>query len=240
MPVTQERPVSPIDGLYLRDDFLSNDSVADAVVGALTWEIVTIANASTYVLVTAAAAGEAGILRQTTNSTAGDGSNLRLDEDSFVFGPNGGGFAFKFRYPNITGNTLTGNNFRIGLNDSVTATAPTVGIWIESDAGVLSLEADSGDHGDNSVALAGVSTLTSGTTAVLDTWHKVLVQWSGANGQGGPRYVEAFVDGEAAGSVLAVIDDDEEAEPKITHWCDTGGGDTVDLDLDYIEFWSWR
>ena len=238
MGFNHERPVSPLDGFWLKDDFLSNDSVADAVVGELGWEIVLIANASTYVLVTAVAAGEAGILRSTTAVTTGDGSNLRLDEDSFVFGGSGGGFAFKFRYPTITGNALAGNNFRIGLNDSVTVTAPTVGIWIESDAGVLSLEADSADHGDTSVALAGVSTLTSGTTAVIDTWHTARVEWTGANGQGGPRLVEAFIDGEVAGSVLAVIDDDEEAEPKITHWNDAG--DTLDLDLDFIEFWSWR
>jgi hypothetical protein len=237
MPFSHERPVSPLDGVWLKDDFLSNDSVADAVVGELTWEIVTIANASTYVLVVAAAAGEAGILRQTTAATAtGDGSNLRLDEDSFVFGPNGGGFAFKFRYPV----ELASSNFRIGLTDSVTATAPTVGIWIESDAGVLSLEADSADHGDVSVALAGVSTLTSGTTAVVDTWHTARVEWQGANGQGGPRYVEAWIDGELAGAVLAVIDDDEEAEPKITHWQDAGSADAVAFDLDFVEFWQWR
>ena len=238
MPVNHERPVSPLDGFWLKDDFLSNDSVADAVVGELGWEIVLIANASTYVLVTAAAAGEAGVLRQTTAITTGDGSNLRLDEDSFVFGPSGGGFAFKFRYPTLAGNALAGNNFRIGLNDSVTVTAPTVGIWIESDAGVLSLEADSADHGDASVALGGVSTLTSGTTAVIDTWHVVRVEWTGANGQGGPRYVEAYVDGELAGAVFAVIDDDEEAEPKITHWNDSGA--TLEFDLDFVEFWSWR
>jgi hypothetical protein len=238
MPISHERPVSPLDGFWLKDDFLSNDSVADAVVGELGWEIVTIGGASTYVLVEAAAAGEAGVLRQTTAGTTAQGSNLRLDEDSFVFGPGGGGFAFKFRYPTITGNALAGNNFRIGLNDSVTVTAPTVGIWIESDAGVLSLEADSADHGDSSVALGGVSTLTSGTTAVIDTWHTCRVEWTGANGQGGPRYVEAYVDGEIAGAVFATIDDDEEAEPKITHWNDVG--DTLDLDLDFIEFWSWR
>jgi hypothetical protein len=237
MPFRYERPVSPLDGFWIKDDFLHNDSVADALVGELDWEIITIGNASTYALTNPTAAGEVGILRQTTAATAnGDGSCLRLEEDGFVFGPNGGGFAAKFRYPV----ELASGNFRIGLDDSVTATSPTVGIWLDSDAGVLSLQADSGDHGDVAANIEGVSTLTSGTTAVVGAWHVVRVEWSGANGQGGPRYVEAWIDGELAAAVLAVIDDDEEAEPKIAHWQDSGGADAVAFDVDFVEFWQWR
>lgn len=237
MPFRYERPVSPLDGFWLKDDFLTNDSVADAVIGELDWEIIVIGNASTYAFVAPTAAGEVGILRQTTAATAnGDGSCLRLAENGFVFGGSGGGFAARFRYPA----ELASSNFRIGLDDSVTATSPGVGIWLDSDAGVLSLQADSADHGDVAVALAGVSTLTSGTTAVVGAWHTVRVEWQGANGQGGPRYVECWIDDELAGAVLAVIDDDEEAEPKIAHWQDSGGADAVAFDVDYVEFWQWR
>lgn len=241
MPVNHERPTSPLDGWHIKDDFLANESVADAAIGELDWEIITIGNASTYSLVAPTAAGEAGIVRITTAATAdGDGSNLRLDEDDVVFGGNGGGIAFKFRYPDITGNVLAGNNFRIGINTSVTATAPTDGIWLDSDAGVLTLEADSADHGDNSSAVTGVSTLTSGTTAVKGTWHTVRIEWTGENGQGGPRYVECWIDDEKGASVFANLDDDETAEPKITHWQDSGTSDDLELDLDFIEFWGWR
>lgn len=241
MAINYERPVSPLDGFWVKDDFLANDSVADAVIGEQDWEIVTIANASTYANVAPTAAGEMGILRSTTAATAdGDGSVLRLDEDSFVFGGQGGGFAFKFRYPNITGNALAGNNFRIGVETSVTATAPTDGICIFSDAGVLALRADSADHGDSSTAVTGVSTLTSGTTAVLGTWHTVRVAWSGVNGQGGPSLVEAWIDGEKGASALVMLDDDETAEPKITHWQDSGDTADLELDLDFYEVWQFR
>jgi hypothetical protein len=237
MPFTRERPVSPLDGVWIKDDFLSNEALTDAAIGELNWEIVTIGNASTYAYLAPSAAGEAGILRQTTAATAdGDGSVLRLDEDSWVFGGEGGGFGFKFQYPV----ELASSNFRVGIETSVTATAPTDGIWILSDAGVLTVEADSADHGDSSAAITGISTLTSGTTAVVATWHTVEVKWSGANGQGGPRLVEAFVDGEIGATVFCALDDDETAEPKITHWQDSGGADAVIWDLDYVEFWQWR
>lgn len=241
MGFSYERPVSPLDGWWIKDDFLANESVADAAIGELDWEIVTIANASTYSLVAPTTDGEAGIVRIATNGTAqGDGSNLRLDEDDVVFGANGGGFSVKFRYPNIAGNLIATNNFRIGLNSSVTATAPTDGISLESLAGVLTLRSDSADHGDASSAITGVSTLTSGTTAVIGTWHTVRVEWSEANGQGGPGKVDCYVDGELGATVICVIDDDETAEPKITHWQTAVGGDTLELDLDFVEFFQWR
>ncbi len=237
MPVTKERPTSPLDGVHLKDDFLSNDSVTDANIGELLWELITVTTAATLVLRTAAEAGENGILRFTTAATAdNDGFCLRLDEDSWTFGPNGGGFAFKWKQPV----ELASLNFRIGIHDSVTVTAPTVGIWIDSNAGVLTLEADSADHGDAAAAITGVSTLTSGTTLVVDTWHTVEVVWTGPNGQGGPRYVECWVDGELAAAVFCAIDDDEDAEPKILGFQDSGGADAVIAEIDFYECWQWR
>ena len=237
MPVNNERPYSPVDGVHVKDDFLRNDSVADALMGEVRWEIENIGAASTYSLL---AADEAmyGVLRQVTNSTANRGSALRTFVDGLVFGGNGGGIAFRFRFPNISGNTIAGNNFRIGADDSITITDGTVGITVVSIGGVLTLRADSNDGGDLTQAVTDVSTLTSGTTAVLDTWHDVLVKWTGANGQGGPRFVECFVDGELGASVFCNIDDDEEVELKIAHW-NTSGTD-LELDLDYYEFWQWR
>ncbi len=237
MPISNERPYASMDGIHLKDDFLSNDSVVDAVIGELNWEIIQITNAATYVLRTAAEAGESGILRITTAATADDdGFCLRLDEDSWVFGPNGGGFAFKWQQPV----ELASLNFRIGIHDSVTVTAPTVGIWVDSNAGVLTLEADSADGGDEAQAVTGVSTLTSGTTLAVATWHTIEVKWTGANGQGGPRLVECFVDGEPGASVFCNIDDDEDAEPKVLGFQDSGGADAVIAEIDFIEFWQWR
>jgi len=237
MPVNNERPYSSVDGVHIKDDFLSNDSVADALLGEVRWEIASITAASTYSNL-AADEDMWGVLRQVTNSTANRGSVLRTFTDGLVLSGQGGGFAFRFRVPDITGNAIAGNNFRIGVDDSVTITVPGVGISVASVAGVLTLRADSTDGGDLNQAVTGVSTLTSGTTAVLDAFHDVLVKWEGANGQGGPRFVECFVDGELGASVFCNIDDDEEVELKIAHW--TTSGDTLELDLDYYEFWQWR
>jgi len=232
-----ERPASPIDGVYVKDDFLSNDAVADATIGEMDWEIVNITSASTYTTL-AADPDIWGAIRQVTNGTANRGSVLRTFTDGLVLSGQGGGFAFRFRVPTITGNALAGNDFRIGVGDSVTITDPGVGITVRSVAGVLTLRSDSTDGGDLTQAIGGVSTLTSGTTAVIDTWHDVLVTWEGANGQGGPRFIECFVDGELGASVFCNIDDDEEVECKIVHW--NTSGDTLELDLDYYEFWQWR
>ena len=237
MPINNERPYSPVDGVHIKDDFLSNDAVGDATIGELQWEIVNITAASTYTTL-AADPDMWGTIRQVTNSTANRGSNLRTFTEGLVLSGQGGGFAFRFRYPNITGNVIAGNNFRIGVDNSVTITVPAVGITVASIAGVLTLRGDSADGGDLSQAVAGVSTLTSGTTAVLDTWHDVLVSWEGVNGQGGPRFIECFVDGELGASAFCNIDDDEEVECKIAHW--NTSGTTLEIDIDYYEFWQWR
>lgn len=232
-------PTSPADGTHIAESFLTNDAVTDAALGQLRWERVTIANASTPSYLTATGHGA---LRLTTAATAdGDGEALRLFTDALVLEGKGGWFRTRVRYPDITGNQLAGNNFRIGLDDSVTATSPTVGIWIDSDAGVLSLQVDSADGGDKADAASGVSTLTSGTTMVLGTWHDIEVHWEGENALGGPENVRMYVDGELAAEVKStLIDNDEEVEIKIAHWQDSGGAADLELDIDYFEAWLPR
>src|SRR3990167_1573731 len=237
-------PFRPKDGLYLKDDFVTNDAVGDATVGELDWEIVTIGNASTlaYLVTTNTVRGRYGILRITTAATAdGDGEAVRLDEDNIVLNENRMYCSASIRIPDITGNVLAGNDFRFGLQDSVTATEPTVGAWVFSDAGVISLQVDSADHGDESVAAAqpvGNRTLTSGTTAVLGTWHDYEFTLFGpANAQGGPSNALLYVDGIQAGALNGVIDldDDEEMEFGFTHYQNSGGADSLEFDIDYID-----
>ena len=133
---------------------------------------------------------------------------------------------------------LASLNFRIGLDDSVTATRPTVGVTFESDAGVLSCHTDSGDHGDNSVSVAGHPDLTSGTTLVVAEWVDLEARCSGrANAQGGPDEVDFFINGVHVAKVPCNIDDDEEVEPKIVVWQDSGGADAVAWEIDY--YWLW-
>jgi hypothetical protein len=227
----------PMDGYYRVDDFDGNDTViSDGANSRLAWEVVTIGNATTYadLVTTNVTAGRNGVVRMTTGSTAdGDGSVLRLNEDTICLkGNRPGSFSFGIRYPV----ELASGNFRIGLQDSVTATSPTVGLWVDSDAGVITLQADSADHGDVSAAAAGVSTLTSGGTCVVATWHDFEVRWGGTNANGGPKEAFLFIDGELACKLTnIVIDDDEEMELSIVHWQDSGGADAVALDIDYID-----
>lgn len=232
-------PFRPKDGFYIKDDFLTNESVGDATIGEQLWELVTIGNAGSqaYLVTTNTVSGRPGILRNTTAGTAdGDGDVFRLDEDTIVLDGNPGSFSFGVRYPNITGNQLAGNDFRIGLQDSVTATAPTVGITVFSDAGVVNLRADSADGTDQTAAAAGVSTLTSGTTMVLGTWHDFEVRWYGTNVNGGPANVDLWVDGELAAQISNFnLDNDEEMEPSIVHYQNTGGAATLELDIDYYD-----
>lgn len=225
-----------VPDLVVEDHFFDNESVADAAIGQLNWEIVTIGNATTYSTLVGTNLSESaiGVLRATTNGTAdGDGSVLRLDEDTLL-AYKSMEMRWRVRYPTVAGNQLAGNNWRIGLGDSVTATAPTVGIYIESDAGVLTCHTASGDHGDESLAVTGHPTLTGGTTMVIDTWTTFgFTVGAASNAQGGPSEVLFHVDGTTY-RVPANIDNDEEMELSIAHWQDTGGGDTLEFDIDYI------
>lgn len=232
---------SPLMGLYLKDDFLTNDTaIADGTLGELKWDATTIGNASTmaYLVTTNTGVDEYGVFRDTTNATAdGDGEAFNLLDDTIVLGPSGGYFRFKVRLSD----QIASNNWRIGLADSVTATSPTVGIWVESDGGVISLQADSADHGDVDASAANVGTLTSGTTMVVATWHTFEVQWSGENAQGGPKSAVLYVDGILAAQLDNImIDNDEEMEPSIVHWQDSGGALAVELDIDYYELFIAR
>jgi hypothetical protein len=233
-----DRPYSPVDGTWVKDDFVGNDAIADATVGELAWEIAALAaGGSTVSILTAQ---PYGVLRLTTgNSANNEGEYLR----SFVggLGAEGiarGGFAFRARLTTA----IAASNFRIGIDDSVTVTDPTCGIWVKCDAGVLSLEADSAAHGDAACAVSGVSTLTTGTTMVVDTWHDFEVTWGGndSNAQGGPNLVMLKVDGEPAASVFASLDNDEPVELKIVHFQDSGGAAVRIFDVDYFEYWHWR
>jgi len=235
VPFTHYRPVSPLDGIHLKDDFYSNDPVTDALIGELHWEFALIGNVSTVAYLTAV---PYGAFKDTTAATAnGDGMYYRLFTDGLVLGGQGGGFSTRVRLAD----QIASNNFRIGVDDSVTATAPGSGIWVNCDGGVLSLECYSNDHGDAPTApAAGVSTLTDGTTMIVNTWYTIRVEWTGENGQGGPRYVEMWVDDEPAAASFCALDDDEEVECKIVHWQDSGGALAVELDVDFYEFWAWR
>jgi hypothetical protein len=180
------------------------------------------------------------VLKSSTAVTAdGDGACYRLITDGLAVNGNGGGIAFRC----ALADAIAGNNFLIGLSDSVTSTAPTCSISVQCDGGVITLRSDSAAHGDTSQAAAqpvAGRTLTSGTTMVVATMHDFEINWTGENGQGGPRFVELFVDELACASVFCNLDDDEPMELSIKHWQDTGGGLVQELDIDYIEYWQWR
>ena len=226
--------ISPLDGTYIKDDFLSNSGVADATVGELGWEMTTIANASTPSFV----AGQNGIMRVTTQGTTGDGEAFTLHPDAIVLSGANQSVRFRVRYPDISGNLLAGNNFRIGFSTSVATTEPTVGVWVDSDSGVIELDGAS-TNGDLNAAAAGVSTLTSGTTMVLGTWHDFAIFMEGTNTNGGPKTLKLFVDGELAATINNfLLGSAETMELSIVHWNDSGA--TLELDIDYIEAWLPR
>jgi hypothetical protein len=227
-------PNSPLDGTYIKDDFLSNSGVADATVGELGWEMVTIANASTPSFV----AGQNGIMRVTTDTTGGDGEAFVLHPDAILLAGTNQMVRARVRYPTLSGNVLAGNHFRIGFGDSVTATTNAVGVYVESAAGVLTLHGAS-TNGDIAQAAAGVSTLTSGTTMVIDTWHDIAIFCEGTNANGGPKTLKMFVDGELAGTAdNFLLGSTETMELQIVHWCSTGA--SLEFDIDYIEAWLPR
>jgi len=234
-----ERPVSPLDGVYIKDDFIAHTAVTTGVIGELGWDFAEIAGTST----TSQLVGEDGaygILRNTTSNGSGDGTYYRLFTDGISINDQGGGFSARVRYPTIAGNVLANNDFRIGVDDSIVVTAagaPAVGVSVVGDAGVLTLRSDS-TNGDASAAVAGVSTLTSGTTMVINTWHTLRVEWTGANANGGPRLIELFVDDELGASIYSLIGASETMEAKIIHAVTTT--DTLEWDCDYFEFWQWR
>jgi hypothetical protein len=228
--------VRPGQGLYLKDDFYSNDAVADAAVSELRWEIVTIGNASTYAFQAASAAnGGRGILRSTTAATAnGDGSVLRLFENGLLVAL---GSEITGRFRLVT--TLGGNNVRIGLQDSVTATESGAGTWLNVAAGVVSVEADS-TNGDNTEAVVRHPDLTGGTTLVVDTWYDFALRCSGRpNANGGPDEVTLELNGRQY-KVRSLIGSAETVEFSITHWQNSGAGAARIAEFDYVDLWQPR
>ena len=165
---------SPADGTHTFDDFHANAAVTTGLLGSLDW-LRTVVGAGTatpsYV------ASQNGIMRITTDGTTARGLAVHLMEDKVTLGGGDGVFV---RFRARLGSTLTGNNFRIGFSASVTLTEPTVGVWIDCDSGVLSFDVAS-TNGDISVAVSDVSTLTSGTPDVVDTWHDYELRLSGTN-----------------------------------------------------------
>jgi hypothetical protein len=151
----------------------------------------------------------------------------------------GGGDGIVFRARVRFVSTLTGNNFRIGWDDSVTATDGAVGIFIVSTAGLLSFDVAS-TNGDVTKAVTGISTLTSGTTMVVGTWYDIELRLSDTNTNGGPETIQCFVDGEFGGEISAAAGDPsllgstETMEYKIVHW-DTGAGAGLIFEIDYYE-----
>src|SRR3990167_5495038 len=208
---TPTRPLRAHEGFYWVEVFIGNDSVADAALGQTRMELVTIGNASTLALQTGFAGG---VLRLTTAATAdGDCEVLRLFTDGLALGGAGGGFAIRFKYVSA----LTSHDFRFGWQDSVTAADPAVGLFIMGDAGVMSAHSDS-TNGDKDVAAAGGSTLTSGTTAVADTWHYAELIYEGENGNGGPGLATLFIDGESVASLYPLIGTAETGELSFVHY----------------------
>lgn len=231
-------PNSPLDGTYLKDDFLSNSAVSDAAVGELEWEITLVgSNASTFTFV----AGQNGILRSTTNATAnGDGGALHLHPDAIVLAGTNQMVRCRVRFPDVNSNTLADQNFRIGFGDILTASDHDAGIWIDCVAGVLSFDAAS-TNGNKSVNAANAPTLTSGTTMVLDTWHDLALHMSEVNANGGPKVIKFFVDGFHAGTIPdSLLGETETMELSIVHWNTNGSGEDLELDIDYIEAWLPR
>ncbi len=233
MPIS-DISTSPRDGSHVFDDFFANSGVADATVGTLNWELTAISTTSVITFV----AGQNGILRDTTAITTGDGEAYTLEPNGVVLSGTNQEFWFRVRYPDVNSNTIAGNNFRIGFGDSVTATDSAAGIWVNSAAGVIELDVGS-TNGDQNTAATGVSSLTSGTTMVLDTWHDFHVIMDGTNTNGGPDRVRLFVDGELAATLSNVLfGSAETVEFSMVHWNSTGA--TLELDIDYIEFWLPR
>ena len=220
--------LDPSTGLFIKDDFFSNDLVTDNNIGELGWELNTLTNASTIAYQTSE---QWGVMRLTTASNAtGDGAVLALFTDALVIGPKGFEFKARLNYPV----ELASGNFRIGLDDSVNATVPGDGIEFRSDAGVLSCNTDSATEGDEVQLVTGHADLTSGTTMVVNEWVDFKILCTGpANAAGGPSEAVFFVNGIFVARLPVHMDNDEPMEPKILHWQDSGGTDAVIMDVDY-------
>ena len=231
----------PIGAAGFFEDYLpvTGEALADGTIGQGAWSTTAIAHAGEMAYL----ASPTGILRSTTkNTAAADGDVFHGTADMHTFGTaKEGGFGARIRIPTVTGNVLLGNNFRFGLEDSVTATDPAVGIFIKAVNGVLEVQAESA-NGDRGVSLGGVSTLTSGTTMVINTWHNIDVRWWGENVSSGPKDLVVYVDGQKAAELGdIVIGNVETVEVKpLVHWSGATTADGLEVDQDYFYYWQAR
>ncbi len=227
--------LDPSTGLFVKDDFFSNDLVTDNNIGELGWELTTLGNASTLAYQTSK---QHGVLRMTTAATAtGDGAVLALFTDALVIGPKGFELKARIQYPV----ELASGNFRIGLDDSVTTTDGTVGVTFDSDAGVINCKTDSATEGDENLLVTGHADLTSGTTMVVAEWVDFHIVVTGpANAAGGPSEAVFFMNGIFVARLPVHMDNDEPMELKFIHWQDSGGSDAVALEVDYISLFIPR
>ncbi len=227
--------MDPSEGLFFVEDFFGNNIVTDNNIGTANWELTTLGNASTIATQTSQ---QWGVLRLTTNSSStGDGCVLTLTENSLVVGPKGFEIKARLRYPV----ELASGNFRIGLDDSVTTTNGTVGVTFDSNAGVMTAKTDSATEGDEVQLITGHPDLTSGTTMVVAAWTDFHIVVTGpANAAGGPSEALFYINGLSVARLPVHMDNDEPMELKIIHWQDSGGGDAVALDIDYISLYIPR
>jgi len=225
-------------GWYFEEHFVGTDSVADAEVGQLGWEIDIISGgADTLSYETDEGAT---FLRFTGGGGDDDGSVLSLSDDSISLNQYGGFCRTRVRIPDIASNTLADNNFMIGLTDVVTTGEPVVGVWFGCVAGVMSFYAHSA-NGDVTTAFSAPS-LTSNTTLVKGTIYDLELRWSGnnSNADPGPDTLVCYVNGELAGKQdgTVLLDSAETMEPKMAHW--TTAADTLELDVFGFEAGSYN
>jgi len=227
------------DGTHIFDDFHSNSAITTGLLGNLNWDMTTIAHASTPSFV----ASPNGVLRLAAAAASGDGEALTLKADGVVLVGDGQVFRCRVRYPNsvttgVVRNSLTGNNFRIGFGNLVTAVEHSVGVFLSSDAGVLTWTC-ANTTTDVTGTVTGIPTLTGGTTMVLDKWHDLELRLTETNVVGAPYKISCLVDGYPAGEIVtAVLAANETMEFSIVHYQDSGA--IAHFDIDYYEAWIPR
>jgi len=233
---------SPVDyGFYVWEDWCDNASVADAEIGKMGWEI-TVLGGGAETLSFETAQGETFLRMTGAGGGTGDGSVLSLAPDKVSLSQYGGECRFGFRIPDITGNTVAGNNFKFGFSDVVTASEPAVGLWMDVVAGVVEFDAASANNDVNVAASGPTSLLTSGTTLIKGTTYNGVIKWWGNNGNTdpGPASASLTLNGhkvaEFEGTVL--IDGAETFEPLIIH--NALATNTLEMDCFYYEAFSYR
>ena len=228
-------------GASVWEDFVTNDSVTDAAVGKMLWEIVAISGGADTL--SYEAADGLTFLRMTgTGAGAGDGTTLRLAADKWTFGPSGGYMRTAVRIPAITGNQVAAHDLKIGFGSVDDGTEPVVGAWFDINGGVVECDVASA-NGDVNKAVSGHPDLTSGTTLVLGEWVELEIEWSGANSNADPGPAKWLfkLNGDVVAEFKgpdALLDGAETCEPFIVHVSD--GTTTFEYDVLGFEAVSYR